>query len=57
MARDLWERGEESMGKHVTMLRMGVPHDIATGAVFLCSDVASWITGTTLVGDDGMLLR
>ncbi|HEY5153655.1 MAG TPA: SDR family oxidoreductase [Acidimicrobiales bacterium] len=37
--------------------RLGVPDDIANAAVFLCSDAASWITGTTLVIDGGALLH
>ncbi len=57
MARALWERGEEAAAAHVPMKRLGVPDDIAAAAVFLCSDAASWITGTTLVVDGGMLLR
>ena len=31
------------------------PDDIATAALFLCSDAASWITGETLVVDGGSL--
>lgn len=57
MARALWERGEEAIARHVPMQRLGVPEDIARSAVFLCSDEASWITGTTLAIDGGMLLR
>ena len=57
MARALWERGEEAIAKHVPMHRLGVPDDISSAAVFLCSDAASWITGTTLAVDGGMLLR
>lgn len=57
MARALWERGEEAIANHVPLKRLGVPEDIARAATFLCSDAASWITGTTLVVDGGMLLR
>jgi NAD(P)-dependent dehydrogenase (short-subunit alcohol dehydrogenase family) len=32
-----------------------VPEDIASAALFLCSDAASWITGHTLVIDGGAL--
>jgi NAD(P)-dependent dehydrogenase (short-subunit alcohol dehydrogenase family) len=38
------------------MRRLGEPADIASAAVFLCSDAASWVTGSTLVVDGGMLL-
>lgn len=33
--------------------RLGLPDDIATAALFLASDAASWITGQTLVVDGG----
>jgi NAD(P)-dependent dehydrogenase (short-subunit alcohol dehydrogenase family) len=57
MARALWEPNEEAVARHVPLKRLGEPVDIANAAVFLASDAASWITGTTLVVDGGMLLR
>ena len=36
--------------------RLGEPDDIAKAALFLCSDAASWMTGTTTVVDGGALL-
>lgn len=36
------------------MKRLGVPDDIAAAVVFLASDAASFITGTTLVVDGGL---
>jgi NAD(P)-dependent dehydrogenase (short-subunit alcohol dehydrogenase family) len=36
--------------------RLGQPEDIANAAVFLSSDLASWITGQTIVVDGGALL-
>ncbi|MCX7619730.1 MAG: SDR family oxidoreductase [Acidimicrobiales bacterium] len=57
MARALWEPNEHALARHVPMRRLGEPEDIAAAAVFLCSDEASWITGTTTVVDGGMLLR
>ncbi len=56
MARALWERGEEAISARIPMRRLGEPEDIARAAAFLCSDAASWITGTTLVVDGGMLV-
>ncbi|MBB4200833.1 dehydrogenase [Rhodoblastus sphagnicola] len=34
--------------------RTGVPRDIADAAVFLASDMSSWVTGTELVVDGGL---
>jgi NAD(P)-dependent dehydrogenase (short-subunit alcohol dehydrogenase family) len=56
MARALWERNEEAVSRMVPMRRLGEPADVAGAAVFLASDAASWITGTTTVVDGGMLL-
>ncbi len=36
--------------------RMGVPEEIANGAVFLASEPARWITGQTIAIDGGQLL-
>ncbi len=57
MARALWEPNEEAMARHMPVGRLGEPSDIANAAAFLCSDAASWITGTTLVVDGGATLR
>ncbi len=56
MAKALWEEHEEAMARSVPLQRLGEPSDIAGAAVFLASDAASWITGTTIVVDGGMLL-
>ena len=37
--------------------RLGEPQDIANMALFLCSDLASWITGETYVVDGGAGVR
>jgi NAD(P)-dependent dehydrogenase (short-subunit alcohol dehydrogenase family) len=56
MARALWEPDEAAMASLVPMARLGKPEDIAHAALFLATDSASWITGTTMVVDGGMLL-
>ncbi len=56
MARPLWESDEERMASHVPLRRLGESSDIADAALFLAGDMSSWITGTTLVVDGGMLL-
>tara|TARA_B110000858_G_C17683193_1_gene417593 strand:- start:25 stop:798 length:774 start_codon:yes stop_codon:yes gene_type:complete len=43
----------EMIKTKVPMNRFGTPSDIASSAVFLCSDKASFITGATLVIDGG----
>ena len=57
MARALWEPNEATIAKTLPMHRLGEPADIGRAAVFLCSDAASWITGTSLVVDGGALLH
>jgi len=47
---------EEFLGHRVHMKRKGQPAEIAGSIVFLCSDEASYITGTTLTPDGGMTL-
>jgi NAD(P)-dependent dehydrogenase (short-subunit alcohol dehydrogenase family) len=54
LAAALWEgSGEDRIVAHIPMGRLGLPDDIATAALFLASDAASWITGQTLVVDGG----
>jgi len=56
-ARALWERNEEAIAKTMPLRRLGEPEDIAGAALFLASDVASWMTGQTIVIDGGAQLR
>jgi NAD(P)-dependent dehydrogenase (short-subunit alcohol dehydrogenase family) len=42
--------------EHLIMKRLGTPEDIANAALFLASDDASWITGSSLVIDGGRVL-
>lgn len=56
MARALWEPNEEAIGASIPLGRLGEPADMALAALFLASDLASWVTGHTLVVDGGALL-
>lgn len=43
----------EKIIQALPLKRLGKPHDVASAALFLASDEAAWITGTTLVVDGG----
>lgn len=52
--------GDELIEKSAPTLpwgRLGTPQDIGRAAVFLCSDYADYVTGTTLLVDGGFALR
>ena len=53
MARALWEPNEAALAKHQPLRRLGEPDDIGNAALFLVSDMSSWMTGHTLVIDGG----
>ena len=58
LARALWEGpGEDRIAAHIPLRRLGLPDDIATAALFLASDAASWMTGQTLVVDGGTTVQ
>jgi len=57
MARALWEGNEDGFSAMVPLHRLGEPEDISHAALFLASDASSWMTGTMLVVDGGMLLH
>jgi len=57
MARALWEPAEAGIAARTPLGRLGEPADVANAALFLASDLSSWITGHTLVVDGGALLR
>jgi NAD(P)-dependent dehydrogenase (short-subunit alcohol dehydrogenase family) len=56
MARSLWEGREPEQARRIPLRRLGETADIASAAVFLASDAASWITGHTLVVDGGAMV-
>lgn len=53
LAQALWEDREAEVAAAHPLGRIGEPEDIANAIVFLASDAASWITGTTLPVDGG----
>ncbi|MHB1678072.1 MAG: glucose 1-dehydrogenase [Sulfuriferula sp.] len=55
---NVWEdpQGLADLNRKIAMGRLGEPEEIAQVAVFLVSDLASYITGTTITVDGGMLL-
>jgi 3-oxoacyl-[acyl-carrier protein] reductase len=57
MTSALTPQQKEGYAKQVPLGRLGQPHDIGNAAVFLVSDEASFITGTTLPVSGGTDLR
>lgn len=51
-----WEARLEEWGRNVPLGRVGRPEDVAHAILFLASEEASWITGTTLVVDGGVTI-
>lgn len=49
--------GREEVAKTFPLGRIGLPADVAGATVFLLSDLASFITGTTVTVDGGMDMR
>ena len=47
------DKVEQMLKTSIPMKRFGTPHEIASAGVFLCSDRASFITGSVLVVDGG----
>jgi NAD(P)-dependent dehydrogenase (short-subunit alcohol dehydrogenase family) len=52
-----WPEGVARWMEKAPLGRLGTPRDVADACVFLCSDLARWITGTNLVVDGGVSAR
>jgi len=52
------DASKEKLDEHVSKYPLGVgtPEDVANAAIFLLSDAARWITGTSITLDGGFLL-
>jgi NAD(P)-dependent dehydrogenase (short-subunit alcohol dehydrogenase family) len=48
---------KEEMARFYPLGRIGTPQEVAQAALYLASDEASWLTGTTLLMDGGRLVR
>ena len=53
MSQLLGEKGRELQSENAPLRRVAEPKDIAAAILFLCSDLASYVTGHTLVVDGG----
>jgi len=54
--KTLGEEHVKGMEESIPLGRLGTPQDIAHAMLFLASDAAEWITGTTIVVDGGQIL-
>lgn len=52
-----WPEGVAQWMEKAPLGRLGVPRDVADACVFLCSDMARWITGANIVVDGGISAR
>lgn len=52
-----WPEGVARWRAAAPLRRLGTPEDVGDACVFLCSDLARWITGTDLTVDGGVLAR
>ncbi|MFB3920932.1 MAG: SDR family NAD(P)-dependent oxidoreductase [Terriglobia bacterium] len=51
------EKRKEEMARYYPLGRVGTPEEVARAALYLASDEASWITGSTLLMDGGRLVK
>ncbi len=56
MTRTLSEEQRNSLVEHVPLGRLGLPEEVAAAALFLASEGAAYITGSTIHVNGGMLM-
>jgi NAD(P)-dependent dehydrogenase (short-subunit alcohol dehydrogenase family) len=56
-ARALWEPGGDRAEWPWPLARLGEPLDVARTALYLASDLSSWVTGEIIVVDGGAMVR
>ena len=54
---EAWPGGVNSWKERAPLRRLGHPDDVANAVLFLASDAASFITGSVLTVDGGMLTQ
>ena len=54
ISKILSDKGKEKQERNAPLGRVALPQDIASGILFLASDLASYVTGQTLVVDGGV---
>ena len=52
----LTDEQKEAAAKNITLGRLGQPEDIANTALFLASDMGSYITGQVISVDGGIIM-
>lgn len=56
MTKGILEQGGDALKEHIPLKRVGTPEDIASAALFLASDDASYITGHVLSVNGGLYM-